>query len=71
MVYLKSYPYTQKGTKKQIKNFRPISNLCSLTKVFEKLILARILEIEENANEDLMKEGQHGYKKAHLLCKNL
>ena len=56
-------PIHKKGNKKQIKNYRPISNLCSLTKVFERLLLERLVEIECNAKTDLTGENQHGFKK--------
>jgi hypothetical protein len=37
----------KKGKKNLIYNHRPISNLCAGSKVFERLILMQILEIEE------------------------
>jgi hypothetical protein len=37
--------------------------LCSTTKIFEKLILKRINEIQEVNNEDITHKGQHGFKK--------
>ena len=37
--------FKNKGDKKNIESYRPIANLCSASKVFEKLILRRILEI--------------------------
>ena len=39
-------PILKKGNKHDIENYRPISNLCSTSKVFEKLILKRIIEIQ-------------------------
>ena len=56
-------PIHKKGKKGLIENYRPISNLCSLTKVFEKLMLNRILEVEQAGGVDLTGEGQHGFKK--------
>ena len=56
-------PIHKKGNKKQTENYRPISNLCSLTKIFEKLMLSRILEVEEKAEESLTGDCQHGFKK--------
>jgi hypothetical protein len=32
-------PLLKKGDKKNPQNYRPISNLCSMTKVYEKLLL--------------------------------
>ena len=39
----KTIPLHKKGSKQDIENYRPIANLCSCTKIFEKLILKRIL----------------------------
>ena len=56
-------PLHKKGNKKIISNYRPISNLSSITKIFEKLILERIAEIETRENCDLTGLTQHGFKK--------
>ena len=53
----------EKGDTKDIENYRPISNLCSSSKFYEKLILKRILEIQEEENFDLTRPGQHGFKR--------
>ena len=55
--------FKNKGDPKDIENYRPISNLCSCSKIFEKLILKRILEIQEEENIDIIGSGQHGFKK--------
>ena len=39
-------PVHKKGNKSLIENYRPVANLCSVSKVFEKLILNRIYELE-------------------------
>ena len=57
--------YKNKGNKKDIENYRPIANLCAASKIFEKLILKRILEIQETNGVDLTGTNQHGFKKAH------
>lgn len=57
--------YKNKGSKKDVENYRPIANLCSTSKVFEKLILKRILEIQEENNVDLTGKNQHGFKRGH------
>ena len=54
--------YKNKGDKKDIENYRPIANLCSASKIFEKLILKRILKIQEDNKCDLTGEKQHGFK---------
>ena len=55
-------PLHKKGKKNLIENYRPISNLCAGSKMFEKLILTRILEIEEQAGISLTGDNQHGFK---------
>jgi len=54
-------PLHKSGDKMAAQNYRPISNLCSLEKVFEKIILHLI---DENGEIDDGKH-QHGYKKNH------
>jgi hypothetical protein len=56
-------PLHKKGSRRKIENYRPISNQCSITKVFEKLILQRLLEIETEENVDLFGNRQHGFRK--------
>jgi endonuclease/exonuclease/phosphatase family metal-dependent hydrolase len=56
-------PLYKKGKKSLIENYRPISNLCAGSKVFERLILMRILEIEEESGTSLTGTNQHGFKK--------
>jgi hypothetical protein len=59
----KVIPLHKKGKKEDINNYRPISNLCSITKVFERLILLRLEEIEKENGIDLTGYKQHGFKK--------
>jgi hypothetical protein len=61
----KVIPIFKKGDPKNVENYRPISNLCSTSKLFEKLILLRIQEIELNSKIDLTGKSQHGFKKKH------
>jgi hypothetical protein len=58
------FPVFKKGNKNKIENYRPISNLCSTSKIFEKLILRQILLIQENSKIDFTGNEQHGFKKA-------
>ena len=51
-----------KGRKDDVANYRPIANLCSASKIFERLILNRITQIEEIERVDLTGENQHGFK---------
>jgi hypothetical protein len=57
--------YKNKGDRSDINNYRPIANLCSTSKIFEKLILRRIMEIQDEEGVDLTGEDQHGFKKKH------
>ena len=59
----KTIPVFISGDKKDIANYRPISNLCSSSKIFEKLILKRILEIQDEEKVYLTCSAQHGFKK--------
>jgi hypothetical protein len=59
----KIIPLHKKGNKHDVANYRPISNLCSVSKVFEKLIQKRLEKIGEDNNVDITGEQQHGFKK--------
>ena len=59
----KTIPIHKKGPKSNIENYRPIANLCSVTKIFEKLILIRLQKLEKINNIDLTGKNQHGFKK--------
>ena len=61
----KVIPLYKKGTPNKIENYRPIANLCSTSKVFEKLILMRLNELEIVNNISLTGKPQHGFKKGH------
>ncbi len=54
-------PLHKKGDKRVILNHRPVANLCSITKVYEKLIYNRLLE-ETRGLEGMY---QHGFRSAH------
>ena len=58
----KIIPLYKKGKKDDVENYRPISNLCSITKICEKLILYRINMIEKTENTDLTGTHQFGFK---------
>ena len=62
----KVVPIFKKGLKCNIENYRPIANLCSTSKLFEKLILKPMLNIESTFNIDLTGKQQHGFKKKHI-----
>jgi hypothetical protein len=58
----KVIPLHKKGATTEISNYRPISNLCTLSKVFEKLILGRLWDIADKEKVDLTGATQHGFK---------
>jgi len=51
-------PVFKKGDKMDVNNYRPISNLCSVSKVFEKCILNRLPADIDGLN-------QHGFRPCH------
>ena len=56
-------PLHKKGDKTNFNNYRPISNICSLAKIYEKMILIRIEEIGKQNNIDITGTKQYGFKK--------
>ena len=61
----KVVPLLKKGKAEDVNNYQPISNLCSITKIFEKLILQRINDIEQQERVNLTGDFQHGFKPRH------
>ena len=61
----KIVPVHKKGSKTVIENYRPVANLCSASKIFERLILNRINQLELESKTDITGKGQHGFKKEH------
>ena len=59
----KIIPVFKKGSKCEIENYRPIANLCSASKILERLILKQIHYLESPNNLDLTGKQQHGFKK--------
>ena len=59
----KVIPIHKKGSKNNIENYRPISNLCGASKIFEKLILKQIHYLESKNKLDFTGKQQHGFKK--------
>jgi hypothetical protein len=57
--------FKNKGQRKDIENYRPIANLCSTSKIFEKLIQKRILQVQDANNVDFTGTNQHGFKCKH------
>jgi hypothetical protein len=58
----KVIPLHKKGDFSDIKNYRPISNLCTMSKIFEKLVLKRLWQISDKHRIDLTGDTQHGFK---------
>jgi hypothetical protein len=54
-------PLHKKGSKNEVTNYRPISNLSVFSKIYEKCILARLIS-ETNGLEG---PNQHGFRKHH------
>ena len=59
----KIIPLHKKGPKDEINNYRPVANLNCMTKIYEKLVLQRIMEIEEETKTDLTGKNQHEFKR--------
>jgi hypothetical protein len=55
--------YKNKGHTKDIEKYRPIANLCAASKIFEKLIMKRIIEIQNEERIDLTGDRQRGFKR--------
>ena len=58
----KIIPTHKKGTRDNIKNYRPISNLCAISKIYEKLILSHLWKLADEQRIDLTGDSQHGFK---------
>jgi len=56
-------PIFKKGKRNEVANYRPISNLSSMAKVFERMLLLHIEEIAEKTGKDFTGKEQHGFKK--------
>lgn len=56
-------PVYKKGQKDMAENYRPISNICSVAKIFEKCILNELEDIAHKSNKDLTGSNQFGFKK--------
>ena len=59
----KIVPTFEKGSKSEIKNYRPTANLCCASKIFERLILKQMHYLESINKLDLTGKQQHGFKK--------
>ena len=57
----KVIPLYKSGNKSEIVNYRPISLLPCISKIFEKTMLTRLIEFSGSCN--LLYEGQYGFRK--------
>jgi len=55
-------PVHKKGSVEVISNYRPVSNLNTLAKLFELCVLGRL---EQMNMDDLMRSFQHGFRRGH------
>jgi len=56
-------PIHKKGNKKNIENYRPISNLSTMAKIFERIILLKLQDFEQQTGLSFTGNEQHGFKK--------
>jgi len=56
-------PVPKKGDLKNIENYRPVSNLSSISKLFERCILHRLMALPNYAS--LLGNHQHGFRPSH------
>lgn len=61
--------YKHTGTPNEISSYRPISLCCSLSKIFEKILLSFITETIDATG--LLSDSQHGFRKGHSTISNL
>ena len=59
----KVIPIHKSGSKTDINNYRPISILPAFSKIYEKVIVSRLIHYLENNN--LLSEHQHGFRSNH------
>ena len=59
----KVVPIHKGGSKLDVKNYRPISLLCTFSKIYEKLMHRRVLEFLERHSS--LFEGQYGFRPGH------
>lgn len=60
-------PIYKNGKKEDIKNYRPVSITCAISKIFEKIMLKKI----ESLTHGLIANQQHGFAKRKSVLTNL
>ena len=58
----KVIPNHKNGTRDNIANYRPISNLCTSSKIYKKFILGQLLKLSKENEIDLTGAKQHSFK---------
>jgi len=58
----KIVPVHKKGPKTEVSNFRPVSNLLSIAKIYELCLLTRVEKLDQ---DQLHGMSQHGFRKEH------
>ena len=61
---IKIVPTFKKGNKVEIENYRPKANICSTSKIFERLILNQIHYLKSKNKLNLTGKQQHGFKRS-------
>ena len=56
-------PLLKKGFVNIVDNYKPIWNLSSVSKIYKKIILQRLMDNEKETKIDLTRDPQHGFKK--------
>jgi len=62
-------PVNKKGVIGDVANYRPISLTCVMSKVLERIILARVFDHLDRNN--ILHPAQHGFCKHRSTCTNL
>jgi len=56
-------PVPKKGNLSDVTNYRPVSNLSSLSKLFERCLLHRLMQLPNF--DEMLGDHQHGFRKNH------
>ena len=61
MKQLRWFQFIKKGVRNSLRNYRPISILCNLNKIFESLIASRVKTF--SYEKELLSSNQYGFRK--------
>ena len=62
----KIVPVYKSGDKNDLNNYRPISILSSLSKIFEKIVYTRLIKFLDKFN--ILDSSQYGFRKKRTTC---